>query len=166
MTPTTIAAAAAGIAFAALGAFAGLQTVKLADARAKVAAEQKGRSDDRAAMQQAAREQMAKDAQDRADQVERQRKAIEDAAAQTEQARADAGRLAASVGVFQRTIAALTAASRGAPAASAPVESGAADKLGHALSECASRYSAVAAVADDAIIRGNACSTSYDALTR
>lgn len=166
MTPTAIAATAAGIAFAALGAFAGMQTIKLADARAKVAQEQKGRSDDRAAMQQAAREQMAKDAKDRADQAERQRKAIEDAAAQTEQARAHAGRLSASVGVFQRTIAALTAANRGAPAASAPVESSAADKLGHALSECAGRYTAVAAIADDAIIRGNACVQSYDALTR
>jgi len=154
---------------AALGAFAGWQTLRLADARAALAVEQRDRAADRAHLEAAARdqadrfratEQAWRDAQN--ENATLARRARDLAAQHADDAVAAAGRLrerAAVVAAACRPTARDPAAVAAGPAASSP-----GDLLADVLGRLDEAGRLVARFADAASISGEQCAADYEAL--
>lgn len=157
--------AAIGVIIALITAAYGLQHHQITTLKAAVATEKQGRDQDRAAYASAAASAAADNLIETGRRIAAQSKAANDAQVQSNRAdaadRANA-RAADGLRIAAHTLASGCRAAGADPAASA---SSPADRLADVLGESVSEYRAVAKAADNAVIRGQQCSASYDALS-
>ena len=106
---------------------------------------------------------LAENIRETARRLAEQQKATQNAEIQTAKARAAAGAASAAADRLRERLVAISAASASAPHSAAAGASAPAGIAG-ILSACADRYSAVAGIADRAIIAGRTCEAHYQAL--
>jgi hypothetical protein len=160
---------AGGAVLATVCALLGVQTLRLAQARASLATEQRDRAADRARMEEAAFRQAERFRATEHEWNEAQRKAVDAAEQKAVQARADAVLADVASGRLQQRIATLAADARRAAAnspaarASAPTED-AAGMLAELQRRADERAGILARIADERGTAGDLCERSYDAL--
>lgn len=161
----------AGVALLALGAYAVVQRLELADARAALATEKAAHQGDLKSLGDAALAQTnAFRARERQWQADQEKHDAEDRERQAQLVRARDAAVAAAAGVQQRFAAAVAAARREAAASAAaqpssPAASAAEGVLADVFGRCVARVRLLAAVADERGRAGRLCEVSYDDIT-
>ena len=161
----------AGAALIGVGALFGVQTVRLSEARAALASEQRDRAADRARMEQAARNQAEQFRATEHQWQEAQRENANLARMARDRAALDADAAGAAGDLLRDRAAALAAGCRGpSRGAAAVTASAAASSPGDVLADMLGRLDAagriVARFADSASISGEQCAADYQALRK
>ena len=158
-----------GGALCASVAFSSVQTLRLAQARAALATEQRDRAADASRAQQAAGAQLERFRMQEAQWADSHRKAIHDAELKAAEARADAVLADAARSRLQQRVSDLAASARraasnpSAPGASAPTED-AIGMLADLQRRADERAGVLARIADERGAAGALCERAYDAL--